>query len=397
MVELRRRARWRGRGLLVAAVVAVHLWLMADLAENRVAWGAGDRPPARIEVAFVRELQAAAPPAAPPPAPPAAAARLPAVAKAASAPASAPDPEPAPQAADSAADSASDLATAGLPPPEPAPASAPLPASAPAAPTTPPQAVARASEPTADSAAAAAGAASAAAAAVPATAASAPHFGWPPSTRLSFNLNGNFRGAFEGSAQVDWLRVGPRYQVHLETSIGPLLSRHITSEGELGAQGLVPRKFVGEQKVMLRGARRWSLSFGPDKVVLADGRVVDTLPGVQDEASQFVQLTWLFTQRPDLLKVGRSVEMPLAISRKVERWIYAVVAEETLRFPFGDVPTFHLKPSREAGGGDMTAEIWIAPTLQYLPVRILIRQNQDNWVDLMLQKPPLQAADGVSR
>jgi hypothetical protein len=29
--------------------------------------------------------------------------------------------------------------------------------------------------------------------------------------------------------------------------------------------------------------------------------------------------------------------------------------------------------------------------LQYLPVRILIRQ-EDNWIDLTLEKPPLQAA-----
>jgi hypothetical protein len=56
------------------------------------------------------------------------------------------------------------------------------------------------------------------------------------------------------------------------------------------------------------------------------------------------------------------------------------------------VPTFHVKPRREAQGGDLTAEIWIAPTLQYLPVRILIRDNKDNSVDLSLEKPPLQAA-----
>ena len=66
--------------------------------------------------------------------------------------------------------------------------------------------------------------------------------------------------------------------------------------------------------------------------------------GAQDEASQFVQLTWLFTTQPERLKVGRSVEMPLAISRRLERWIYDVTAEETLRFSFGPVATFHLKP-----------------------------------------------------
>jgi len=90
--------------------------------------------------------------------------------------------------------------------------------------------------------------------------------------------------------------------------------------------------------------------------------------------------------------VGQSIEIPLAISRKVERWTYDIVAEETLRFPFGAVATFHIKPRREAQGGDLTPEIWIAPTLQYLPVRILIRDGKSNWIDLSLEKPPLQAA-----
>jgi hypothetical protein len=232
----------------------------------------------------------------------------------------------------------------------------------------------------------------AAAVAVDTAASAAPVFAWPPSTRLSFKLLGHYRGPVEGTAQVEWLRQGSRYQVHLATAIGPVLSRHITSEGELTAQGLAPRRFDGEQKVLFRSARRWQLRFGPDEVVLSDGRQVPTQPGAQDEASQFVQLTWLFTTQPDRLRVGSAVEMPLAISRRLERWIYDVRAEEVLRLPFGEVPTFHLKPRREATGGDLTAEIWIAPTLQYLPVRIRISDGKDAWVDLTLEKPPLQAA-----
>jgi hypothetical protein len=234
--------------------------------------------------------------------------------------------------------------------------------------------------------------ASAPGAAGPAAAASAVPFEWPPSTRLTYRLNGDYRGPVEGNASVEWLRQGNRYQVHLETSIGPVLSRHITSEGELTEAGLAPRRFDGEQKVMFRAPRRWQLRFGPEVVVLSDGKEVPTQPGAQDEASQFVQLTWLFTTQPDRLKVGRSVELPLAISRRLERWIYDVIGEETLRFDFGDVATFHLKPRRAAQGGDLTPEVWIAPSLQYLPVRILIRDTQGNWIDLTLDKPPLQAA-----
>jgi len=217
-------------------------------------------------------------------------------------------------------------------------------------------------------------------------------FDWPPSTRLSYLLNGHYRGPVSGRATVEWLRQGERYQVRMGTSIGPVLSRNIVSDGVLGAQGLVPQRFAGEQKVLFRAAKRWTFSFEPDRVVLEDGSSLPNVAGVQDEASQFVQLTWLFTTRPDRLRVGQSVELPLLISRKLSRWTYDVVEEETLNFPFGAVATFHVKPRREATGGDLSAEMWIAPTLQYLPVRILIRQNAESQVDLTLERAPEQAA-----
>jgi Protein of unknown function (DUF3108) len=378
-----------GFWLVVAVVALAHLLLGSRLAEDRLGWGAGDVPPPRIEVSFVRELAAAAPPAvaapvavAPPRLPAVATAPAPAASAAASAapgPAEAPtalasEPAPAPEPV---AEPAPDWRQT---PPEPAPAISPVAVAAPAdLAAVPRPAVSAADQPVGAPAAAAASAA-----AVP--------FAWPPSTRLSYKLLGHYRGPVEGTAQVEWLREGTRYQVHLSTAIGPVMSRHITSEGELTAQGLAPRRFDGEQKVLFRSPRRWQLRFSPEQVVLSNGQTVPALPGAQDEASQFVQLTWLFTTQPDKLRVGGAAEMPLAISRKLERWTYDVAGEETLRFPFGEVPTFHLKPRRAATGGDLTAEIWIAPTLQYLPVRIRITDGKDSWVDLSLERPPLQAA-----
>ena len=386
---------------VIALVLLAHLLLSNRLLEDRVGWGAGDKAVSRIEVAFVRELVAAEPP---PLAPLMASAErgLASVAQQA-------------QAAASAAAAASSAAEPETPPPPPPPPS-PLLAAAPPPPipplALPPQAPLLPVEVAAPSAsalaelmpplptlpapplAAAATSPPVAKAALPAIAASAVPFEWPPSTRLSYRLRGDYRGPVEGSASVEWLREGSRYQVHLETSIGPVLSRNITSEGELTANGLAPRRFTGEQKVLFRSPRRWQLRFGADKLVLADGKEVPMMAGAQDEASQFVQLTWLFTTQPERLKVGRSVEMPLAISRKLERWTYDVVAEETLPFSFGPVTAFHLKPRSAASGGDLTPEIWIAPSLQYLPVRILIRDDKGNWIDLSLESPPLQAAPG---
>lgn len=390
---LRRPAGW----LLLAAVTLVHLVLTAELVDDRFGWGQGERPTPRIEVAFVRELQQAAPaavaPRAAPPAEPrlAAVAAAPAASRPAAASAARPEPPPAAVVEPVLAQAAPAAVTPVVPEPPPASTVAP-PEPVPPLPV---------SAPTLASAAASAAATStlttASAASAPlstsAAASTAPGFDWPPSTRLTYTLNGNYRGPIDGGqARVEWLRSGTRYQVHLEASVGFVFSRRIVSEGELTERGLTPKRFDGEQKLMFRAPRRWSQQFGPERVTLGDGREVDTMPGVQDEASQFVQLTWLFTTRPELLRVGQAIEVPLAINRRLDRWTYDVKEAQTLNLSFGAVDTFYVKPRREARGGDMTAEIWFAPSLQYLPVRILIRQDASSYIDLTLDKPPLQAA-----
>jgi hypothetical protein len=51
-----------------------------------------------------------------------------------------------------------------------------------------------------------------------------------------------------------------------------------------------------------------------------------------------------------------------------------------------------MKPRREARpGGDLVVDVWFAPSLQYLPVRLLIRQDEHTYVDLLLDQAPEQA------
>jgi hypothetical protein len=243
------------------------------------------------------------------------------------------------------------------------------------------------------------GAAPAVAAAPEATASGVPAFEWPPSTRLSYTLTGDFRGPVEGSARVEWLRQGSRYQVHLDVAIGPsfapLVRRRMSSEGELTPQGLKPLRYEEETRVPLAATRRKGVAFEEERIVLQGGKAVPTLQGVQDTASQFVQLTWLFTTQPQQLRTGGSVGVPLALPHRVDRWVYDVMGEEVLDTPAGRIPTFYIKPRREQQkAGELTIEAWFAPSLQYLPVRIVIRQDAQTFADLLLQRLPQQSGPG---
>ncbi len=223
-------------------------------------------------------------------------------------------------------------------------------------------------------------------------------FDWPPSTRLTYKLVGNYRGEIHGNARVQWVRVGQRYQVHMDISLGPsfapLMARNMTSDGELGQAGLMPRRYDEATKLPFQSPRRAGMQFTPETVTLANGSTREAMAGVQDTASQFVQMTWLFTTRPELLRVGNSISLPLALPRRMDRWTYEVLAEQRLATPVGEIDTFHLKPRRadDRPRGELSAEVWFAPSLQYLPVRIRIQQDAETFIDLMMDAAPLQAA-----
>ncbi|MDB5819300.1 MAG: hypothetical protein JWQ11_2940 [Rhizobacter sp.] len=226
-------------------------------------------------------------------------------------------------------------------------------------------------------------------------------FEWPVSTRVSYVLTGYYRGDVQGWAKVEWVKAGSRYQVHLDVTIGPdfapIIYRRMSSDGEITPAGLSPRRYDEETKVVFRDVRRNTVILDRDHVTLPDGSRHDRRPNMQDQASQFVQLTYLFSTRPGLLATGRMIDLPLALPRKIDDWQYEVLENETIATPFGPVPAVHVRPRKNGVGStgttssDLTAEVWFAPTLAYLPVRIRIQQVGDNFLDLVIAKPPEQA------
>jgi hypothetical protein len=322
----------------------------------------------RIVVSYVRELSIEAPPARgvparPKPPPVKRSARAQPVARAASA--AAPEalaPEPVAQApADSALPAAADAAASSVLPPD-----------TPASPST-------------------------AAASQPQHGAEGPAFDWPVSTRLSYVLTGNYQGEIHGSGQVEWIRQGDRYQVHVDVVVGlsfaPLMSRRLSSEGRITPQGLQPQRFAQTTKQAFSPERAQQMQFEPGLVTLANGARWPAGPGVQDTASQFVQMTWAFGTQPERLRPGRAVEVPLALPGHVSLWRYEVGEEETLYTPFGALQAIPVLPRRAArAGGDLVPQMWFAPGLRYLPVRIRIHQDAETFVDLVIARKPELAA-----
>lgn len=380
-------SRQRRAALLLAAITVIvlvaHLLLGLELQSLRGSWSseASAPMPERLQASFVREMKQSAPAVAPRRAEPAA-----------------PRPVQAAPQAEAPAQPPAEAASE--------PAASTLAAEAPAAePAAPPEQVAQAAQAASElSASSAPAAPDPALAAASAVASDKPGPEWPDSVQLRYRLHGNYRGEVQGQGQVQWIREGRRYQVNLDVTLGPsfapLIARRMSSGGVLTSRGIAPRRYDEDTRVLFSSRRRVSLLFTPraeggTEVQLADGSMRLGADGMQDAASQFVHLTWLFLTGREPLQAGRIVEMPLALPRKLYAWRYQLVGEEALDTPIGRLDTWHLRPLLEAGdklGRDLKAEVWLAPTLQFLPVRLRIAQDENTFVDLMLDAAPLMQA-----
>ncbi len=391
----RRRAAWFG---LILAVLVAHALFGLRVLSSVIGWNSAAEPK-RIEITFSRQVTPTAPPpAAVPPAPaPAAAARRSsrAVRSASSAPlpASAPvEPEFRPPPDGAPSDSRAQLVDRALALAEEltrAQRAAEAPSAASAA-------QARAVEVAANKAAAASAAGSADARNVaPVAGPERKPFAWPPSTRLTYTLTGMYRnGPLYGKASVEWRRSGTHYQVQFDIHVSPFFDQHMFSDGQITDLGLSPTHYDESFEVPLVAPRVRRIDFSEDEVTLANGNRVIKLPQTQDGASQFVQFVWMFAQRPELLRPGNVVEIPLALNSNLRRWHYQVVGLETLELAFGRLDAVHLRPLLDGPRrpNEYPFEIWTAPTLQYLPVRILVPIDDKNFADLSLDALPMQAA-----
>jgi hypothetical protein len=226
-----------------------------------------------------------------------------------------------------------------------------------------------------------------AAAEVPATTDS-----WPADTRLSYRLTGYYRGDLYGNARVQWQREQSRYQVRVDLSMALVVRVAMISQGEVTDIGLLPSAY---EEQFPGGVQR--MVFDGGYVRFQDGTQLLQPQALQDTASQFVDLSHRFSTGRDVLKVGSEVRLWLARPQGMALWIYDVIEEDTLQTPeLGPVPAFHLQPRPIANPrGAITAEIWFAPSLQYLPVRVRISLGAGNFVDLMVERIEQGAAPSV--
>jgi hypothetical protein len=198
----------------------------------------------------------------------------------------------------------------------------------------------------------------------------------PSPVRLKYDVKGESKSGipYFASAELVWNHDGKSYDTRLQVSI-LIVSRAQTSKGALTTLGLEPLRFgdkgTGRSEVAAHFEREKNkVSFS------ANTPDVQLTAGAQDQLSVFMQLAALFGGNPHRLTQGVVLSFQAIGPRSAENWIFKVGAPETLKLPGGEVST--VKLVRESvGDNDAKAEIWLAPSLGYLPARIRLTQGGD--------------------
>lgn len=358
--ESRPPRRWGRWALVLLAVVALH-WSAARWVGR--SGNASNPPPADVpvEVALLtpKPVEQAPPPAAP--------AAPPAAQKSAPTPA-APQPKPAAPVLSVARDDAN------------------------AQPAAPPGAASA----VAASQAAAASAASAAANAKPTPPVSGDKFDVPPTGELRYDTLVN--GVMNQTGTIHWINDGQRYEMIVSIPI-PFVGPYVySSHGHLDGFGIAPEQY-SEQ----RGRRAADVTvFNRESKQLVYTRTPASQPlvdGAQDRFSVFMQLASLVRGAPDKYKPGVTRQFSVADNDSNEVWSFETVADETVQARGGAMSARHFTRLPRREGDRRRIDVWLAPSLGWLPARIVQTEPNGLQMELLwrgkLQPPAAPAPDGV--
>ena len=202
----------------------------------------------------------------------------------------------------------------------------------------------------------------------------------PGPTRLKYGLKGEIKGfPYSANGELLWLHDGNKYEARLEISVFLLGTKVQTSKGELTPQGLAPIRFGDKYRSEV--AAHFERSKG--KVTFsANTPDVPLQPDAQDQVSAFMQLATLVGGDPDRFPQGMKLSFQAVGARYAEQWAFVVGGNEMLDLPGGKVKAMRF--TREATAEfDTRGDVWLAPEMDYLPVRIRLTQANGDFLDLL--------------
>ncbi len=202
----------------------------------------------------------------------------------------------------------------------------------------------------------------------------------PPAMNLHYNMHS---GALRGTGDLTWRPGAKGYVARLDGRMAGFNILTWVSEGGFDAAGLAPVRYTDKR----RGKSELAANFqrGAGKITFSGPSTeYPLLPGAQDRMSWMIQIAAIASADPKRLVAGARLSMYVVGARgDADVWAFRVQGVEEVAT--GDSPVQAIKLVREPRKPhDTRVEVWLAPSLHYLPARARLT-SEGSALELLMQ------------
>ncbi|MET0333498.1 MAG: DUF3108 domain-containing protein [Rhizobacter sp.] len=202
----------------------------------------------------------------------------------------------------------------------------------------------------------------------------------PPPVTLGYELT---YGKWTGKGDLVWKPTGNSYEARLDGKVAGMRIITLASSGGIDSAGLAPVRYTDQRRG--RGEQAANFQRKAGKISFSGSTAeFPLLQGSQDRLSWMLQLAAIALAEPKRVAPGgRIVLYVIGAKGDADVWAFHVEAPEEVNTSDGKVQTVKLlrEPRKPH---DTRVEVWLAPSLNYLPVRAKQTTENSSW-DLRLQ------------
>jgi hypothetical protein len=209
-------------------------------------------------------------------------------------------------------------------------------------------------------------------------------FSLPPSVDLLYTISAQQSGMqLHGNGDLKWSAKEGKFLIESETR-SPLLGKVLDakSEGRIDAYGLAPASFT--EKRLRKEATVTSFDHASDLISFSAS--ADTYPlkgGEQDRNSAIWQLIAVARGAQGKFKTDSELRLFVAGQHDAETWVFKVGKQENVHTPMGDFKAVRVVKAA-ADEKAQQVELWLAPALEWYPVRIRFSEANGDYIEQVL-------------
>ncbi|TKC89518.1 DUF3108 domain-containing protein [Trinickia terrae] len=205
-------------------------------------------------------------------------------------------------------------------------------------------------------------------------------FSVPPSGELNYDTF--YNGVQNQPGTIHWSSDGQTYEMVVAVPLPFVGTFSYSSHGRIDAFGLAPEQYIEK-----RGRRPEDVTiFNHATKQIAFTRTPATLAlpdAAQDRFSVVMQLASLVRGDPDTYRPGVTRQFYVADNDSGQVWPIETIGDETVRTRGGFVTARHFMRLPRSDGDKRRIDVWLAPSLGWLPVRILQTEPNGTQFELL--------------